>query len=83
MRNLFLLSALFCMAISATLLNSCQKEISSTKKDSNKETVAKVNSWLESQKSGLKQYKIDNIELLKTTLNIQISGLSLPTSKSK
>ncbi|HYM94511.1 MAG TPA: hypothetical protein VET23_10255, partial [Chitinophagaceae bacterium] len=51
MRNLFLLSSLFCMVIVTTLFNSCQKEASSANTNSDKEIIAKVNAWLDSQKS--------------------------------
>ena len=68
MRNLFLLSALFCMVIVTMLFNSCQKEASSTNENSNKEIIAKVNAWLDSQKSPNQPNKAANIELLKENL---------------
>lgn len=73
MRNLFLLSALFCMVIVTMLFNSCQKDASSTNENSNKEIIAKVNAWLDSQKSPNQPNKAANIELLKNNLDFSSS----------
>jgi hypothetical protein len=51
-------------------LSSCQKEVSqNTTGNSNKEIIAKVNSWLEIQKAGFNSKKADNVDLLKSNLD--------------
>ena len=48
--------------------NSCKKELSPSS-SSNKETIEKVNTWLDEQKAGKSPSGVSNIELLKNSLD--------------
>ena len=65
------------LAIVITFLCSCKKEISENYSP-NIEVIKKINTWLDKQKTGLKQFKSENIDLLKK--NLTYSNLRIEKS---